>query len=334
MSNFKMRAVRVRAALLCSAGLMAMAATPAVAQSAVTNNQVESVTVTGLISSLQRNLDIKREAGGLVDAISAEDIGKFPDADIAAALQRVPGVTITRASSMIGGVPTSTGMATQITVRGFGPQFNETLFNGRKIASAVVTGPGGASSFDFSSISADLISQVDVKKSPDATLSSGAIGATVNLKFPNPFDHPGPQFVTSASGTISPEEGNVTPNVDALFSDTFANDTFGILVDGSYAISRTRGNHVNVQGWEGTKINAAQLAGAPAGASTTNNINAWFIQDYGLYQETTQDTRVNGRVALQWRPSENLLITWTTIIRATRCTPASMAIASGSMPAA
>ena len=74
-------------------------------------------------------------------------------------------------------------------------------------------------------------------------------------------------------------------------------------------ISRTRANHVNIQGWEGTKIAPAQLAGAAPGASTINSVNAWFIQDYGLYQETTQDTRINGRLALQWRPAENLLIT-------------------------
>ena len=273
------------------------------------DDQTEHVTVTGLIHSLRTNLDIKRNAAGLVDAISSEDIGKFPDADIAAAMQRIPGVTVSRGLSSLGGVPTSTGVAAQITVRGFGPQFNETLFNSRKISSGVVTGPGGASSFDFSSIGADFVSEVDVLKSPDASLSSGAIGATVNIKFPRPFDHPGPQLVASASGTFSPEEGNITPNVAALFSQTFAHDTFGILVDGSYAVSRTRANHVNIQGWEGTKINPAQLAGAAPSASTVNSINAWFIQDYGLYQETTQDSRINGRLALQWRPADNLLIT-------------------------
>src|ERR1044072_719551 len=114
MSNFNNGATRIRAALLCSAGLMAIAAAPTSAQETVANNQVEGVTVPGLTSSLQRNLDIKRDSGGLVDAISAEDIGKFPDVDIAAAMQRVPGVTITRGASAIGGVPTSTGMATQI----------------------------------------------------------------------------------------------------------------------------------------------------------------------------------------------------------------------------
>src|SRR4029079_2292760 len=115
--------------------------------------------------------------------------------------------------------------------------------------------------------------------------------------------------VGSASGTFSPEEGNVTPNVNALFSDTFANDTFGILLDAAYSQNRTRGHHVNIQGWEGTLISDSQLAGASPTASTTANRNAWFIQDYGIYQETTSDARLTGRAAFQWRPAENLLIT-------------------------
>ena len=261
----------------------------------------EQVVVTGLIYSLQTNLDIKRKAGGLVDVISAEDIGKFPDVDLAAAMQRIPGVTISRGvSSTFGGVPTSIGTATQVTVRGFGPNFNETLFNNRKIASGI------GRAFDFSSVGADFVSEIDVMKSPDAALSSGAIGASVNIKFPKPFDHPGFNLVGSASGTLSPEEGNVTPNVKALISDTFANDRFGILIDAGYSTSRTRGHHVNIQGWEGTQINPSQLANAGAASGPSN---AWFIQDYGIYQETTTDTRIDGRAVLQWRPREDLLVT-------------------------
>ncbi len=263
----------------------------------------ERIIVTGLIHSLRTNLDVKRNAPGLVDAIAAEDIGKFPDADIAAAMQRIPGVTVSRGVSSLGGVPTSTGTATQITVRGFGPSFNETLFNSRKVSSGI------GRAFDFSSIGADFVSEIDVLKSPDATLSAGAIGATVDIKFPRPLDHPGLEMAGSISGTLSPEEGNVTPNIAALFSDSFDHDRFGILLDGSYASNRTRGNHVNIQGWEGTRIAPSQLAGAAPGASTAKSVNAWFLQDYGLYQETTQDSRINGRAALQWRPAENLLIT-------------------------
>src|SRR3954462_6389877 len=136
MSNSVIGSHGIRAALLSGACLVAMTAVPAVAQPTAANQQVESITVTGLISSLQKNLDIKRDATGLVDAISAEDVGKFPDVDIAAALQHVPGVTISRGASSMGGVATSTGNATSITIRGLGPQFVETLYDGRKISSA------------------------------------------------------------------------------------------------------------------------------------------------------------------------------------------------------
>ena len=90
------------------------------------DDQTERITVTGLIHSLRTNLDVKRNAAGLVDAISATDIGKFPDSDIAAAMQRIPGVTVSSGpfSSTGAACSTSTGIASQITVRGrFGPSF-------------------------------------------------------------------------------------------------------------------------------------------------------------------------------------------------------------------
>ena len=302
MSNPVIGSHGIRAALLCGACLVAMASGPAFAQGA-SNNDVESVTVTGLINSLQKNLDIKRDATGLVDAISAEDVGKFPDVDIAAALQHVPGVTISRGTSSMGGVATSTGNATSITIRGLGPQFVDTLYDGRKISSAT------GRTFDFSAVGADFVSQVDVMKSPDATLSSGAIGGTVNIKFPKPLDNPGFHMVGAVSATVSPEQGNPLPNADFLIRNTFNNDTFGILVDAAYTSNRVKGNHVNVQGWEGFDLNQCQRASPTATCATDPTTPAWFIQDYGLYQETTTETRYDGRLALQWRPTDSVLIT-------------------------
>ena len=97
----------------------------------------------------------------------------------------------------------------------------------------------------------DFVGQVDVLKTPDSSLSSGAIGATVNIKYPKPFDHPGLQLAGSVSGDESTGENKIKPNGGLLFSDTFADDRFGVLVDAAYADSKVRGNHVNVQGWEG-----------------------------------------------------------------------------------
>jgi len=146
------------------------------------------IVVTGLRSSLQRNLDIKRTATGVVDAISAEDIGKFPDSNVAASLQRLPGVSIQRNGSR--------GEPTGITVRGFGGDFNTTLYDGRRISTAA-----GGRQIDFSTVGSDFIGGISVLKTPDVALASSSIGATVDIQFPKPFDHPGFRAAVSAPGS-------------------------------------------------------------------------------------------------------------------------------------
>jgi iron complex outermembrane receptor protein len=285
-------------------------ATPADTGPSTTNKPADSelneIVVTGIRASLQQSLDIKRDSEGIVDAISAEDIGKFPDSNLATAMERIPGVSVSRGTSALGGVPTSIGNATEITVRGFGPSFNETLYDGRVVPTAIGNSTRG---FDFSAVGSDFIGQVDVMKTPDATLSSGAIGATINIKFAKPFDRPGLQLAGSVSTTYATGEDKATPNGSLLFSDTFADDRFGILVDAAYADRKVQGNHVNIQGWEGAQIAPSQLLGAPAGASTIPSLRDWYIQDYGIYQEHTEDQRIGGRLVLQARPIDGLVFT-------------------------
>jgi TonB-dependent receptor len=274
------------------------------------SDELQEVTVTGLRASLQKSLDIKKEALGVVDAISAEDIGKFPDSNLAAALQRIPGVSVSRGASALGGVPTSTGAATQITVRGFGPSFNTTLYDGRQMPTALGRNARGDSSrgFDFSAVGADFVGQVDIMKTPDARLSTGAIGATINVKFPKPLDNPGMHMAASGSASYAEDEGKTTPNGGILFSDTFADDTFGVLGSVTYANHKTRGNHINNQGWNGQWF-APSTGAFVAPDDTVAKIPAWFIQDWGIYQEHTEDKRIDGRVVVQWRPTGTLLVT-------------------------
>jgi len=276
------------------------ATTPAPASS----DDLTEIVVTGIKASIQKSLDIKEQSIGVVDAISAEDIGTFPDSNLAAAIQRIPGVSISRGTTSMGGVPTSTGAATEITVRGFGPAFNETLIDGRPLASGTT-----AQGFDFSTVGADFVSQVDVMKTPDFALSSGAIGATINITYPKPFDHPGLRLAGSVSATDSPDASKATPNGGLLFSDTFFGDTIGVLADVAYAEHKTLANHVNSQGWEGFQLAPSQLKGAAAGASTVGSIPSWFDQDYGIYQEHTDDQRKDARLVLQWHPNDDLMIT-------------------------
>jgi len=172
---------------------------------AVSNDFVgELITVTGIRGSLQRDLDIKRDAFGLVDVISNETIGKFPESNLAAAMMRIPGVNVNRRIVGMSGIDSSMGDPTEVTVRGFGPTFNVVLIDGRTIGSSI-----GSRSFDFSLLASDMVEEVDVHKSSDASLTSGAIGATINVKNPKPFDQMGLRIAASASTTHSPEEGQV-----------------------------------------------------------------------------------------------------------------------------
>jgi TonB-dependent receptor len=174
------------------------------------DDQLQEVTVTGIRASMQRAMDIKQNAIGVVDAISAEDIGQFPDANIGDAIARIPGVTVNRGSlnySSAAGAPTATGATQGINVRGFGGSFNEVLLEGRPIAS------GNGQTFNFSDFSAVYVGEVDVLKTPDMSLSTGTIGATVNVKFPNPFDQPGPHAQIFGQANDYQMDGSVRPGL-------------------------------------------------------------------------------------------------------------------------
>lgn len=262
------------------------------------SSDMEEVVVTGIRQSLQRNMDIKRDASGVVDAITAEDIGKFPDSNIAASLQRVPGVSIQRSGAR--------GEPTGITVRGFGGDFNETLFDGRRISTA-----SGGRSVDFSTVGADFVGGVSVMKTPDVTMGSNSIGATVNISYPKPFDHPGQKIATSISGSMNDQSGEVKPTIGALYSNTFADDTIGFLVNLIQTEQETETNHVFVSGWQGGKVRPCQLTSTCTTdeLNTPGSIVSWNQIQFGADQNITNDDRIDGRIAFQWQPNDQLLLT-------------------------
>jgi iron complex outermembrane recepter protein len=289
----------MKSTLAGTSSLLALAVTtPATAQENPDDEPVE-VVVTGIRGSLQRNLDIKRDAVGVVDVISSEDIGKFPDSNVAASLQRVPGVSIQRSGTR--------GEPTGITVRGFGGDFNETLYDGRRISTAA-----GGRSVDFSTVGADFVGALHVMKTPDVALSSSSIGATINVEFPKPFDRPGRRLVATAAGSLQDEADETKPTVGVLFSDTFADDTVGILLDGIYTEHSTTSNRVFVSGWEGGRFAPCQLTAACTAdqlADANKTIVGWWQQQYGAEQAAVTDKRIDGRIAFQWRPSDRMLVT-------------------------
>ncbi|MGH8298720.1 MAG: TonB-dependent receptor [Steroidobacteraceae bacterium] len=282
--------------------------------------QLQEIVVTGIRGSLERSLQIKKMSLGVVDAVSAEQIGQFPDASIGQAIGRLPGITVDRGDinyQSAAGAPTSTGQVQGVTVDGFGPQFQEMLIDGRQVAS------GNGQTFNFSQFSANYVGEVDVLKTPDFSLSSGAVGGTINVKMPNPFDNPGRHLQAFYQENDSEMNGGFRPSFGALLSDTFDDGKFGILIDGDYSDQHITGHHEDVVGWKGsTGFSCADLSKnyttpfgstgcATVGPGATGNSAApvWYPQDMAMYLEQTDQRTKDGRVSLQWHPTDNVLVT-------------------------
>jgi len=144
---------------------------PVQAQEASENDNIEVIQVSGIRSSVQESMGIKRDSAGVVDAISAEDIGKFPDTNLAESLQRITGISISR----------NNGEGSQITARGFGPDFNMVTLNGRTMPGAALPNGGSVGNsraFNFSDLASESVRAVEVYKTGRASIATGGIGAS------------------------------------------------------------------------------------------------------------------------------------------------------------
>lgn len=271
---------------------------------------LEEIVVTGYRSSLARATDLKRNADGVVDAISAEDIGVFPDTNLAESLQRITGVSIDR----------SRGEGNQVTVRGFGPAFNLVTLNGRQMP----THNGDNRSYDFADLASEGIAGVQVYKTGVANVPTGGIGSTINIQTARPLDAPGMKSVVSLKAvhdTSTTKGDDLTPEVSGIYSNTFADDTIGIAIAGSY---QKRDNGVNT-GTVGDYNNFPGTADQDWAAGTAawgglprdeNQINRPADSDiYAVPQSVGYEIaefsreRINGQLALQWRPNDNVTTT-------------------------
>jgi hypothetical protein len=182
---FKRKTLTTAVALICAGGTMTFTA-GAAAQQADDASVIEEVVVTGIRASMQRAMDVKREAGMIVDGIAAEDLGKFPDQNVAESLQRITGISIDRDG----------GEGRKVTVRGFGPEFTAVLYNGRVLATE-----GQGRDFSFDVLAADVINGADAYKTTTADMLAGGIGATINLSTAKPMDNPGLNSAFTVKGT-------------------------------------------------------------------------------------------------------------------------------------
>ena len=292
----------IRKTPLAAAISLALGSPVALAQESAV---MEEVVVTGIRQSLKASMDVKRNRDGVVDAITAEDIGDFPDSNLAESLQRITGVSIDR----------QRGEGSRVTVRGFGPDFNLVLLNGRSMpTSSVDADIALGRSFDFGNLASENIAAVEVYKSGQANVPSGGIGSTINIRTARPLDNPGLSWTVAASGVHdeSTEEGSSwTPEISGLFTNTFVDDTVGVALS---LIRQERNNGVDtasVGGWRSFEgDNDATWGGIPRNDSQTNRPGAGDIysvpQSIGYQFNEYDQTRTNGQLTLQWQPNDRV----------------------------
>jgi len=276
-------------------------------------DNIEVIEVTGIRASMAENLAIKRLSSSIVDAITAEDIGKFPDKNIADSLQRVPGIVISR----------SGGEGSEVSVRGLPSSLTYTQLNGNYIASSA---GDPQRSFDYALLPSTMIQRVEVHKSSQAKLDEGGVGGTVILHTRKPLDMEASSGVLSAEYTYADVTEDYEPSFSGVYSWKNENENFGFLV-GYTKQDRTNrslsGGTTNGGGlrWAtGSDKPATDVNGQTIddsfrrfGALTTSNgeviDGAWVPQVVDVTVTKEDRQREGAQFTTQWAPVDNMVFT-------------------------
>lgn len=290
-TNTSRRAHKLRLAASVSArglaALMMVAAAPALAQAAdqtaaADEGDAKDIIVTGYAASLQSAVSQKKAIDQIVESITSEDIGRLPDASIAESIARLPGLTSQRLS----------GRSNVISIRGLGPDFSTTLLNGRE-----QTSTGDNRAVEYDQYPAEIINQVLVYKTPQASLIGQGLAGTVNLKTIRPLEFGKRVVSVGARGTYA-DLGKLNVGsreygyrVNGLFVDQFGNDDFGIALSASYTDEPYQTQEFNAWGYAGTP------QGSVIGGSKS-------------YVTSSTLKRLGLQGTLQWRVSDNFTTTF------------------------
>ncbi len=292
--NFKKKIIASAIASLAGFGSMAFA-----------QDEGDEIVITGIKASLQASMDLKKNAVGVVDAISAEDIGKMPDTNLAESLQRITGVSIDRAG----------GEGSKATVRGFGPDYNLVTLNGRAMPSSGFD----SRSFEFADLASESVSGLEVYKTGRADTASGGIGATINIKTARPLDNPGFKAsvgVKAVNDTTVRTGDDVTPEVSGIISNTFADDMFGVTLSAVYQ-KRDQGNsgaysqQWNTRAWDTSRgyNNITSRSNAVIQNAPSNGQLFSTPIDYRLILGDQERERTNGQLTFQFKPTDKIVAT-------------------------
>ena len=252
--------------------------------STVENQEMEEVVTTGIKSSLMDALEIKRNKIGVTEIITAEDVGKFPDGNIAEALARVSGIAIDR--SNIEG--------SQVTVRGMGAQYNMVTLNGRQMPVAPGNYDGGRA-YDFGAISSHGISRLEVYKTQNPALPSGGLGATINMVTAKPLetDNGGSFSALMMQDTTNVNGDETTPEFEFInsYKSNYNGLDWGVSVSGSYHFRTNREEGTNEMKWLNSNLNTPTF-----GPNVTDNSGGginYRPQSFFLRYKDNERTRKN-----------------------------------------
>lgn len=260
------------------------------------NDDFEVIEVRGIRSSTAENLAIKRLSNATVDAITAEDIGKFPDKNVADSLQRVSGVLIDRDG----------GEGSRVSIRGTSPDWTLTQLNGNYIASSGAGVP--TRSFNYTLLPSSMISSVEVFKSAEARIDEGGIGGTVILHTRKPLDMEANSGALSLEATYDDVSEDAKPQVNVLYSWKNDESNFGVLAGFTRQDKTVTTITNNASHW---RFHSDTVEGAERPAivdQATGEVynNVWAPRAMSAGNSTEDRTRDGYQVVIQWMPTDKL----------------------------
>lgn len=263
--------------MLALASTMALVSGSTALYAQDTTGNVEEVVVTGFKTSLKNSLDLKKNSDSLVEAVSAEDIGKLPDRSIAESLSRLPGLTTQRVN----------GRAQIISIRGMGPDFNTTLLNGRQQVNT-----GDNRNVEFDQYPSEFITAATVYKTPDASVIGQGVGGTVNLETVKPLTYGKRAIVGSIAyeqnsiDALNSDVSNKGNRATLSYIDQFNDNTLGVALAYSHLDSPQQIQHFNSWGYPTNDDGDYIIGGAKP-----------FVQSITLKRESIMG-------AIQYEPSD------------------------------
>ncbi|MBT2116542.1 TonB-dependent receptor [Dyella sp. LX-66] len=257
---------------------------------------LQGVTVTGIRASLQQSLDTKRNADAIVEAVTAEDIGKFPNTNVAEAMALIPGVTIDR----------QFGQGDRVSIDGTDPSLNLTFLNGQPISQTPWQyGAQPNRGFDFTMLAPEIVGRLEVYKSPEARLTEGSLGGTVLLHTLQPLDLAPNTWRGSFSLNYNDQAENHRPSGSLLYSWHNDAKTFGVIASAQHFEEKIDRQGIEIFGYHPVSDYASSPAVAAGIANGSLNPNAKVpdeINSAFFQQERKRDTVTLG---FQLRPTSN-----------------------------